>query len=208
MYVDRVRKYDLNLIEHCYFLRQRGFVKACDRTEAHARFVTRAIPWKKSHRPTLFQRTKRFPVVPSHIFVYFSPWQLEKMHSNPFVVPSAPAKNYYYRVEDYPRIEVGAKHFRRFNEMSRQRILNPHENDVLMGRGGKNNQHSGNERLRQIARLHCEGYRSSSKKEKSNLSRHLVREMRSLNPPARYVQATLQLSEGIRLSMTLLTSFF
>ena len=26
----------------------------------------------------------------------------------------------------------------------------PHDNDILMGRGGKNNQHSGNEKLRQV----------------------------------------------------------
>jgi len=66
-------------------------------------------------------------------------------------------------------------------------ILDPHENDVLMGRGGKNNQHSGNEKLREMAREYCETYRSSSKKAKSNLSRLLVQQMQQLDPPARYV---------------------
>jgi hypothetical protein len=67
------------------------------------------------------------------------------------------------------------------------RRLEPHENDVLMGRGGKNNQHSGNEKLRQIARRYGEAYRKSTKKGKSNLSRNLVMKMRELHPPARYV---------------------
>ena len=31
-----------------------------------------------------------------------------------------------------------------------ERIV-PHENDILMGRGGKNNQHTGNEKLRQVS---------------------------------------------------------
>jgi len=66
-------------------------------------------------------------------------------------------------------------------------ISEPHENDVLMGRGGKNNQHSGNEKLREIARAHCEQYKESSKKGKSYISRQLVKIMRELEPPARYV---------------------
>jgi hypothetical protein len=71
--------------------------------------------------------------------------------------------------------------------MSARRLVEPHENDVLMGRGGKNNQHSGNEKLRLIARLHGEAYRKSTKKGKSDLSRKLVMKVRELHPPARYV---------------------
>ena len=55
-------------------------------------------------------------------------------------------------------------------------------------RGGKNNQHSGNEKLRIIAREeYGSKYKMSSKKEKSAMSRELVRQMRDLEPPARYV---------------------
>lgn len=64
-------------------------------------------------------------------------------------------------------------------------IAAPHSNDVLMGRGGKNNQHSGNETLRKFARQRCEDYRRASKKGKSDISRELVRIMRELEPPAR-----------------------
>jgi hypothetical protein len=69
-------------------------------------------------------------------------------------------------------------------------ILEPHENDVLMGRGGRNNQHSGNEKLRQFARAQKENYRHASKKEKSAISRLLVRQMHELDPPARYAPVT------------------
>jgi hypothetical protein len=93
--------------------------------------------------------------------------------------------------------------------------LSRFRNDVLMGRGGKvriacplwivlpvetprvstyllvrfqNNQHSGNEKLRQIAKVYCAQYNESSKKEKSSISRRLVEYMRDLEPPARYVR--------------------
>lgn len=65
-------------------------------------------------------------------------------------------------------------------------ISRPHENDVLMGRGGKNNQHSGNEKLREIARDRVQAYCSASKKGKSEISRELVGVVRSLTPPGRY----------------------
>jgi hypothetical protein len=69
-------------------------------------------------------------------------------------------------------------------------ISKPHENDVLMGRGGKNNQHSGNERLREIARERCEDYCAATKKGKSEISRELVRRVREMTPPGRCVSAT------------------
>ena len=65
--------------------------------------------------------------------------------------------------------------------------IEPHEHDVLMGRGGRNNQHSGNEILRQFARVQKDKYQMASKKGKSALSRLIVRQMRELDPPARCV---------------------
>ena len=72
------------------------------------------------------------------------------------------------------------------DEMSNRKV-EPHENDVLMGRGGKNNAHIGNEKLRQIARSECEAYRMSSKKGKSIISRKLVQAVREMSPPGRCV---------------------
>jgi hypothetical protein len=68
--------------------------------------------------------------------------------------------------------------------MSSKSIV-PHENDVLMGRGGKNNQHVGNEKLRTLARVECENYRLASKKGKSYISRELVKKVREMLPPGR-----------------------
>lgn len=62
-----------------------------------------------------------------------------------------------------------------------------HENDVLMGRGGKNNRHVGNERLRIAARKHVGKYQASTKKIKSAISRDLVKQIRRMTPPGRYV---------------------
>jgi len=69
-----------------------------------------------------------------------------------------------------------------------ERITEPHENDILMGRGGKNNQHIGNEKLRSMAREQSENYRMSSKKGKSYISRELVRRVRQLSPPGRFLK--------------------
>mmetsp|Transcript_16715 Transcript_16715/g.25586 ORF Transcript_16715/g.25586 Transcript_16715/m.25586 type:complete len:193 (+) Transcript_16715:100-678(+) len=69
-----------------------------------------------------------------------------------------------------------------------QFILEPHKNDILLGRGGKNNQHVGNEQLRQLAKLHCETYRRASKKEKSCISRGVVKSVRSMDPPGRFLK--------------------
>jgi hypothetical protein len=72
--------------------------------------------------------------------------------------------------------------------------IEPHRNDVLLGRGGRNNQHSGNEKLREIAKLECEEYRIASKKGKSNISRGLVDQMTALSPSGRYVFYILSLN--------------
>jgi hypothetical protein len=56
---------------------------------------------------------------------------------------------------------------------------------------GKNNQHSGNDQLRALAREQCQNYRHSSKKGKSYISRELVRAVRELNPPGRFLKKNL-----------------
>ena len=54
-----------------------------------------------------------------------------------------------------------------------------------MGRGGKNNQHSGNEKLRGLARERCQAYQVATKKVKSRLSKELVHLVRTMDPPGR-----------------------
>ncbi|CAB9523570.1 Nitrilase family, member 2 [Seminavis robusta] len=64
----------------------------------------------------------------------------------------------------------------------------PHENDILMGRGGKNNQHVGNEKLRKLARKDAKEYCTSSKKGKSNIARGLVMKVRQMQPSGRFLK--------------------
>lgn len=71
---------------------------------------------------------------------------------------------------------------------SEKGVITPHENDVLMGRGGKNNTHIGNEKLREMARNMREVYIKSRKKEKTNMARQLVHRVFALNPPGRFLQ--------------------
>jgi len=67
-------------------------------------------------------------------------------------------------------------------------LIQPHKNDVLMGRGGKNNQHEGNEKLRDLARALRDTYKASAKKGKSNMSRDLVQKVRDMDPPGRFLK--------------------
>lgn len=124
------------------------------------------------------------------------------MHSSPYILTSSGDPRYfgrnqaahYYRHDlegpsrgavDYSASDLAWK------RMPTPVSFDPHENDVLLGRGGRNNQHSGNNMLRQFARAEGDNYRVASKKGKSALSRLLVRQMRELDPPARYVHVTL-----------------
>ncbi|CAB9500001.1 expressed unknown protein [Seminavis robusta] len=64
----------------------------------------------------------------------------------------------------------------------------PHDNDILMGRGGKNNLHKGNGRLRKMARDLRQAYIKSSKKDKSQMSRDLVKRVQAMTPPGRFLK--------------------
>lgn len=119
------------------------------------------------------------------------------MHSSPYVLTGSGDQRYFGRhpEEQFYRYGLegqssGTTKYGRIGPEGRSMPnpipLEPHENDVLMGRGGRNNQHSGNDILRQFAREQGENYRAASKKGKSAISRLLVRQMRELDPPARY----------------------
>ena len=45
------------------------------------------------------------------------------------------------------------------------------ENDILLGRGGRNHEHEGNEQLRRIAHSRVREYERASKKQKAVISR-------------------------------------
>jgi hypothetical protein len=59
------------------------------------------------------------------------------------------------------------------------------ENDVLLGRGGKKNQHAGNESLRLMATKYSSFYRSALKREKPAIALLLVHLVQSMKPSGR-----------------------
>ena len=151
----------------------------------------------------LFDTTTHTQYAVSHDV--FFPWYLVlifylcleyiKMHPSPYIATGSGFKRHfnYYSDFNYP-----PDHYSQTNEkychswlgwpsMPTQVTIEPHNHDVLLGRGGRNNQHAGNDILRQFGRVQGENYRVASKKGKSAISRLLVRQMRELNPPARYV---------------------
>ena len=62
------------------------------------------------------------------------------------------------------------------------------ENDVLMGRGGHNFEHSGNEQLRNICRAKVPEYRRARKKLKSIISKAILTQIKGMDPPGRFLR--------------------
>ena len=62
-------------------------------------------------------------------------------------------------------------------------------------KGGKNNRHIGNEKLRDIARGQVEKYKVSTKKIKSAISRDIVKQVRNLDPPGRFLKRVAETGE-------------
>lgn len=54
---------------------------------------------------------------------------------------------------------------------------NIHYHDILLGRGGRNNQHHGNELLRQIARQYAVSYSTSSKSNKTDITKRILHQV-------------------------------
>lgn len=128
------------------------------------------------------------------------------MHTTAYGFASTGAKNFFGRNGDISdRLVLERKYFGKAFDMSSKNAdtqpveneackvseitpsLQPDVHDILLGRGGKNNRHSGNEKLRELARVQATKYNASTKKGKSILSRLLVKQMRELDPSARYV---------------------
>jgi len=67
-------------------------------------------------------------------------------------------------------------------------IVTPHEHDVLSGRGNFVNYHAGNEHFRALVRKHKVAYVACPKPQKGKFSRIIVDEIRSRNPPGRFLK--------------------
>ena len=69
----------------------------------------------------------------------------------------------------------------------KQYVKKPHVHDVLCGRGGGTNNHTGNERFRILVHNKKRTYLNSSKREKPLVSKSIVDEIRNMNPPGRFL---------------------
>ena len=67
-------------------------------------------------------------------------------------------------------------------------LIQPNENDILLGRGGNNNKHVGNAQLRRLVQMHCGAYKKSNKKAKSAIAWELVKYIQNLSPPGRFLR--------------------
>jgi hypothetical protein len=67
-------------------------------------------------------------------------------------------------------------------------IINPHDHDVLSGRGNFVNYHAGNEHFRGLVRKHKVAYVQCPKPQKGKFSRMIVEEVKCLNPPGRFLK--------------------
>jgi hypothetical protein len=63
-------------------------------------------------------------------------------------------------------------------------------NDVLCGRGGRVNVHSGNVQLRELAKNHKKQYlaKSTKKMAKAHIAAQIVQHIRGMNPPGRFMK--------------------
>jgi len=73
------------------------------------------------------------------------------------------------------------------NFPSMESVIEINDNDVLCGRGGVTNSHSGNRRFRDLVKAHQPAYVTSAKLEKANISLKIVNIIRHCNPPGRFL---------------------
>lgn len=67
-------------------------------------------------------------------------------------------------------------------------VQEPHDHDVLSGRGNFVNYHAGNEHFRALVRKHKVEYVKCPKPQKGKFSRIIVEEVKSRVPPGRFLK--------------------
>jgi len=69
-------------------------------------------------------------------------------------------------------------------------IVEPNENDVLCGRGGRINAHEGNVQFRDIIQSHKKEYlaKSTKKLEKAHIAARIIEQIRTMDPPGRFLK--------------------
>ena len=75
------------------------------------------------------------------------------------------------------------------SKFSAASIEEPHDHDLICGRGGKVNAHPGNRRFRSLVNDRKEAYtRAYGKGEKNAIAQSILQVLFSLNPPGRVLQ--------------------
>lgn len=72
--------------------------------------------------------------------------------------------------------------------MSEANIKDPHNHDVLSGRGNFVNYHDGNEYFRKLVQKHKLEYVKSPKQQKGKFSKIIVDDIKARNPPGRFLR--------------------
>jgi len=69
-------------------------------------------------------------------------------------------------------------------------VIDPNKNDVLSGRGGKINSHSGNVQFREMVKYHQAEYLSKDTKklDKAKIAHKIVQEIRNMDPPGCFLR--------------------
>ena len=84
--------------------------------------------------------------------------------------------------------------------MTDEKII-PNSNDVLMGRGGTNNKHVGNENFRILAQRRSIQYASSSKQNKTQIHASLLLDVFNMRPPGRFIRKDRKSKEWIKVDI-------
>ena len=87
----------------------------------------------------------------------------------------------------FPHIFSACKTHRTMSQQAAN-IVQPHEHDVLSGRGNYVNYHTGNEFFRSLVRKHKVAYVACPKPQKGKFSKIIVDEIRARNPPGRFLK--------------------
>jgi hypothetical protein len=91
-----------------------------------------------------------------------------------------------YRHDIASHVRIGSKPLTGYEDaMEDGQTVVITENDVLLGRGGKKNQHTGNEKLRLLATKYSSFYRAALKREKPVIALLLVRLVQTTKPSGR-----------------------
>lgn len=74
------------------------------------------------------------------------------------------------------------------HEQRSRDITNPHQNDVLSGRGNNVNLHPGNKNYRSVVLKFKNEYIAAPKSKKPQFARMVVETIRNLDPPGRFLK--------------------